>query len=131
MSDLRERLERHAVPFLACLNQCSQEDAWNTLECWQTFTDGPKPLPDPLAKHWTQSIDDAAPDLERLNFAGAGVYVTVNQTNGRGRKKEHFVSKRGWHTDLDELKRLAEVRGGKAAADSLLLPGYIDRLRTR
>ena len=101
MSDLRAHLTRHTLPFLECLNQCSQEDAWNRLECWQTFTDGTKPQPDPLAKHWSRSIDDAAPDLERLNLAGAGVFVTVNQTNGRGRSKEHIVPFRGWHADLD------------------------------
>jgi hypothetical protein len=46
-----------------------------------------------LAQHW-----DA---LVRLNAQGAGVYVTVNATNLRGRKAEDIVRVRALFVDLD------------------------------
>ncbi len=101
MIDLRERLVGSAIPFLACLNQCSQDDAWTNPERWQTFDEDKTRKAPELAKHWSQSIDEAAPELERLNHSGAGVFVTVNQTDGQGRKKANIQLLRGWHADLD------------------------------
>jgi hypothetical protein len=37
----------------------------------------------------------------RLNAGGAGVYVTVNQTNGKGRKATDIVRVRALFVDLD------------------------------
>jgi hypothetical protein len=62
---------------------------------------GKAPLPSPfvrilhgtLAQHWNV--------LAQLNAQGAGVYVTVNQTNLRGRKTENIVRVRCLFLDLD------------------------------
>ena len=40
-------------------------------------------------------------ELERLNNGGAGIFVTINETNGRGRKGIDIVRVRALHTDLD------------------------------
>ena len=37
----------------------------------------------------------------RLNAGGAGVYVTVNRTNGKGRKATDIVRVRALFVDLD------------------------------
>jgi hypothetical protein len=62
---------------------------------------GKPPLPSPfvrilhgtLAQHWNV--------LAQLNAQGAGVYVTVNQTNSRGRKASDIVRVRCLFVDLD------------------------------
>jgi predicted P-loop ATPase len=46
-----------------------------------------------LGVHWDT--------LERLNKAGAGIYVTVNQTDLKGRKKENITAVRAVWTDVD------------------------------
>ncbi len=54
---------------------------------FQTFTDTkPKPRPDPLAAVRTGTLDDLAPWLASQNEKGAGIFVTVNETDGKGRK---------------------------------------------
>jgi hypothetical protein len=62
---------------------------------------GKRPLPSPfvrvlhgtLTQHWDTLCD--------LNAQGAGVYVTVNRTNLRGRKAEDIVAVRALFVDLD------------------------------
>jgi Primase C terminal 2 (PriCT-2)/RepB DNA-primase N-terminal domain len=62
---------------------------------------GKKPLSSPfvrvlngtLAQHWNT--------LARLNARGAGIYITINQTNLRGRKTEDIVKVRALFVDLD------------------------------
>src|SRR5215813_12370023 len=41
------------------------------------------------------------PKLQQLNAGGAGVFVTVNETNGRGRKGRDIIRVRALHIDLD------------------------------
>ncbi len=101
MSDLRGLLTGSAIPFLACLNQCRRDDAWTVPERWQTFDEDKGRKDASLARHWSRSIDEAALDLERLNHSGAGVFLTVNQTDGRGRSKANIQRIRGWYADLD------------------------------
>jgi hypothetical protein len=71
---------------------------------FQTFDDnkervkaGPGPfvriLHGTLAQHWNV--------LAHLNTKGAGIYITVNQTNMRGRKAENIVRVRCLFVDLD------------------------------
>lgn len=103
MNDARRaQLGKHAAPFLACLLGCSSDDAWLQSVTFQTFTDSsPKPSPDPLAKMLHGSLDEHAEELDRLNQAGSGIFVTVNGTDGKGRKKTNVRTLRGWHVDLD------------------------------
>jgi hypothetical protein len=67
-----------------------------------TFTDAKgKPSPDPLAAIQTGTLDEWAPWLERQNSFGAGVFVTVNETDGHGRRKENIVGIRALWQEAD------------------------------
>jgi hypothetical protein len=47
------------------------------------------------------TLDDLAPRLAALNERGAGVFVCVNATDGRGRSAEHIVGVRALFADFD------------------------------
>jgi putative DNA primase/helicase len=69
---------------------------------FQTFTDRkPTPKPDPLA----QVIPSSASDLKDLIAShdnGAGIFVTINLTDGTGRKSENITAVRAvWQEDDD------------------------------
>ena len=69
---------------------------------FQTFTDRKgKPSPDPLARVLNGSFDEHADTLADLNRRGAGVYVTVNETDGSGRQKENIVRIRALWQEAD------------------------------
>lgn len=55
------------------------------------------------------SLSDVAPALIRANRAGAGVFVTLNETDGLGRSAAHIVAIRALVIDCDRprLRRLA------------------------
>lgn len=40
--------------------------------------------------------------LAALNAKGAGIYVTINETDGEGREKDNIVRVRAWFVDLDK-----------------------------
>ena len=104
MDNLRSRLQRHAIPFLARLLHCSYPEAWSAPLSFQTFDDQ-KPEGEVrrnLATILHGSLDHHAEALERLNQAGAGVFITVNETDGHGRKKPNMVRIRAWWCDVDE-----------------------------
>ena len=70
-------------------------------------------LDDPLAEVFHLSRDEHpewSETFKELNRKGAGVYLTVNQTDGRGRKAENVVGIRAWFIDVDGL---ADDQGGK------------------
>jgi hypothetical protein len=67
---------------------------------FQTFDDSPakrgalaRVLHGPLQKH--------AAELSRLSAAGAGVFVTINETDGQGRRTENITRVRALFVDLD------------------------------
>jgi hypothetical protein len=67
-----------------------------------TFTDGKdKPRPDPLARIQTGTLDELASWLGLQNSMGAGAFVTVNEANGMGRKKENIVRIRALWQEAD------------------------------
>lgn len=73
-----------------------QADAWT----FQTADDHyekrgylAKPLHGPLSQH--------AAALERLQAKGAGVFVTINETDGKGRKTENIIRVRAVYADYD------------------------------
>ncbi len=69
---------------------------------FQTFTDRKnKPRPDPLARVLIGSLDEHAETLAALNRQGAGVYVTVNETDGTGRLKENVIRIRALWQEAD------------------------------
>lgn len=96
-------LRRHAAPFLAGLLRCPVDDAWMEAVTFQTFDDAkPNGESRPGLTHVLHgSLEDLAMELTRLNRAGAGVFVTVNGTDGRGRKKDNIITLRAHHADLD------------------------------
>lgn len=44
------------------------------------------------------------PELERLSQQGAGVFVTVNETDGKGRSKANIIRVRGVWADFDHAQ---------------------------
>jgi len=77
----------------------------NPLFSFQTFDDGrdePKRAVLTKVLHATRDqLPVVLPKLQLLNAGGAGVFVTVNETNGRGRKGADIVRVRALHIDLD------------------------------
>ena len=66
---------------------------------FQTFSDkGKNPL---LAKVLHGTVDEHWRQLASLNAQGAGVFVTVNRTDGKGRKLENIIAVRAVFVDLD------------------------------
>src|SRR5262245_30360367 len=76
---------------------------------FQTYTDCPKKRDeykargtgDPLARILHGSLAQHWDELVRLSAAGAGVYVTVNETDFRGRSAANIVRIRAHFSDLD------------------------------
>jgi hypothetical protein len=91
----------------------------NARWCFQTFDDskerkkeraeanklrkqqGKAPLKDPLARWRYGTLAEHWDELVKLNERGAGIYVTVNETDGKGRKKTNIVRVRAPFVDLD------------------------------
>jgi hypothetical protein len=74
----------------------------------ETYTDLPKgvekPRPDPLLHRFPNRTRDEVealiPELQRLNAAGAGIFIAVNEFAGQ-RSKENLKRIRGIHADMD------------------------------
>lgn len=83
-----------AEAFLALLDP--DAIAWT----FQTFDDSAAKRPE-LARILHGSLDGVAASLSRLNAQGAGVFVTVNRTDGKGRKAENVTAVRALFIDED------------------------------
>lgn len=76
----------------------------------ETYTDAPKgspkSRPDPLSRQWPDltraGVLALVPELTRLNYAGAGVFISVNEFHGP-RKKANLKRVRGIHADFDDI----------------------------
>lgn len=55
----------------------------------------------PLAKIKNGTLDNHLENLSYLNGAGAGTYFTVNQTDGKGRRRNNMVRGRAIYADFD------------------------------
>lgn len=84
----------HAQSFLTALDEDS--DAWT----FQTFDDGPEKSKK-LIRVLHGSLERHADELATLNERGAGIFVTVNQTDLKGRSKAHITRIRALFVDLD------------------------------
>lgn len=94
-SDLQPDLG-HAAQHLMLLDETAEAF---TFQC---FTDGEDaPDPDPLAKWRHGTLDDLADWLTAMNRKGAGIFVTVNETDGRGRSKDNIVRARALWQEAD------------------------------
>jgi hypothetical protein len=54
-----------------------------------------------LTQTFYGTLAQHAGELQRLNSKGAGVFVTINETNGKGRKTEDIIRVRAVFADLD------------------------------
>jgi putative DNA primase/helicase len=72
--------------------------------CFQTYSDDPdrQRRDKRLASITTGTLDDTADWLIRANSRHAGVFVSINRTDGRGRKKENVTSVRAVMLDGDD-----------------------------
>ncbi len=87
---------KHAETFLKTLDP--HADTFT----FQTFTDGKnRPTPDPLARVFVGTFDEHKYELADLNRRGAGVYVTINETDGHGRKLANIVRIRSLWQEAD------------------------------
>lgn len=72
-----------------------------TTFCFQTFDDDVNRKDGTLARVLHGSLDEHAAALTRLSQRGAGVFLTINETDGHGRKTENIVRVRAVFVDLD------------------------------
>ena len=68
------------------------------------------------------SLDKLAHQLQRLNEGGNGVFVTVNRTDGEGRKAENITAVRALFIDLDDRPATPAI---EAATDAGLPPSIV------
>jgi hypothetical protein len=78
---------------------------------FRTFDDNIDRYDPDLTKTFRGSLARHAGTLQRLNERGAGVFVTVNETDGKGRTAEHIIRVRTVFVDLDGVP-LAPVMSG-------------------
>src|SRR5664279_3967584 len=69
--------------------------------CFQTFSDVKPKGRDPLASHPTGSFEALKDELIKMNQRGAGIFVTVNAMDGKGRSIPNFRHVRSVWRELD------------------------------
>jgi hypothetical protein len=84
-----------AARFLALLDPAA------TRFTFQTFDDNSERKNKRLARVVHGSLDECFPTLVRLNNLGAGIFVTVNETDFRGRTNSNIVRVRALFADFD------------------------------
>lgn len=76
----------------------------NTPVTWQIFYDVKDEAQRPdLADTFTDTITNAVSTLERAQSNFCGIYITVNETDGKGRKVENIVRYRAVFADYDGI----------------------------
>ena len=103
---LRERLDLQAVPFLACLLNCTEAQAWYEPVTFQVFDDTPR-KDRKRAAILHGCLDELAEDLDARNAQGDGIFLAVNQTDLQGREKRNITTPRAAWADVD-FKAAAE-----------------------
>lgn len=84
---------------------------------FQTFTDPkPKPNPDPLSRTFHGTLAELLTKLISLQGDNAGVYVCINRTDLKGRKKTNITGIRAIAADLDGPPRENIYRFGLQAS---------------
>ncbi len=80
-----------------------------------------------VTKHFHGTLEQHASQLTALNQQGAGVYVTVNQTDGKGRKAENITAIRALFVDFDTVnpKRLTDLLSLEFEHEGILTPSLI------
>lgn len=88
-----------AIAYAKTLAGCAE-----TPMTFQTFDDNASRKDKALARVMHGSIVELAPTLEALNERGAGVFVTVNATDLKGRREENITGLRALFVDADGVK---------------------------
>ena len=93
---------------------------------FQTFADGGDKNK-ALIKQFNGSFKQHASQLTQLNQQGAGVFVTINQTDLQGRKAENITAVRAVFVDFDNSRadRLNDLLSLDRLYDGALLPSFI------
>jgi P4 family phage/plasmid primase-like protien len=73
----------------------------DTRVTFQTFDDDDDRKLPSLCRQWADTTAPSQVELERLSKAGAGLFVTVQQTDGTGRKAENITKVRALFVDFD------------------------------
>lgn len=87
---------KQAAAFLALLDSTAQQATF------QTFHDLKEPKRADLARILTGTLEQHADELTRLSAQGAGIFVTVNATNGRGRRLANIQRLRAIFQEADK-----------------------------
>ena len=72
-----------------------------TFWTFQTFDDDADRKSKELARVLHGALSDHFDTLTQLQESGAGVFVTINETDGKGRSKENIIRVRAHYVDLD------------------------------
>ena len=83
----KEEIERHRARFLS---------RFTGIKTFQTFDDCKEKRPGV-----TKIFHNDTSKLEEINFYGGGIFLTVNETDGKGRRKDNITRIRAIFVDLD------------------------------
>jgi hypothetical protein len=83
------------------LDAFCQGDSKHEDFAFQTFDDDKQRKPALINVHTTKPDGLWAEYIERLNNAGASIFVTVNRTDGQGRKNNNVTGIRALFVDFD------------------------------
>jgi hypothetical protein len=92
-----------AVQFLGVLDSDAEKFSF------QTFAEGADKENRRLTRQINDGFDEAQSQLASLNNSGAGIFVTYNQTNGKGRKKADIERVRAVALDFDHPETAVEL----------------------
>ncbi len=72
---------------------------------WQTFAERPDVAGSRhLTRTWTEPARAALPKLRELNQRGAGIFMTVQETDGQGRKASNVTRVRALFVDIEDKR---------------------------
>jgi KaiC/GvpD/RAD55 family RecA-like ATPase len=94
----REIWRTHTQPFLSLLGDT--DGPGNFSFHWQTFPDADKNRKDLIYCGYS-TFRDICWDLAKLNEQGAGIFISVNETDGKGRALENIMGVRGFWADVE------------------------------
>ncbi|NGX40378.1 MAG: hypothetical protein KR126chlam4_00197 [Candidatus Anoxychlamydiales bacterium] len=86
-----------AKRFLSFISQCDENDNHFSFQTFPEKENQSKPF----ARILSDTIEDHEDLLINLNKQEAGIFVTVNKTDGKGRKKDNIIEGRTFFIDLD------------------------------
>lgn len=95
-------LEPDLTQAAAFIGALTKTDGWNAVMTWQYADDTPQKRVT-LAAVLNGSLTDCAEELHYANNRGAGIFVTIQRTNLRGRTWDCIEEPRALFIDVDDL----------------------------